>query len=123
MTENTEWTIATLKEHFETLRAADDRRYQEVNDERAKALKIKETADEVALGLARDIQKYKDEKANELRAQIESERGTYATKVEIKPIAEWVQAQQGKGQGFQTSWAIVVVVVTLILGAAVYFKP
>jgi hypothetical protein len=44
-----------------------DRRYAEVNVEREKALKIKETADSEALKLARDIQTYKDEKSNQLR--------------------------------------------------------
>src|SRR5687767_6417131 len=39
-----------------------DRRYAEVATEREKALKIKETADLAALGLAREIQTYKDEK-------------------------------------------------------------
>lgn len=60
-----------------------DRRYTEVNIEREKALKIKETADLAALGLAREIQTYKDEKANELREQINSERNIYATKNEL----------------------------------------
>ncbi len=83
-----------------------DRRYAEVNVEREKALKIKEEADKVALDLARQIQAYKDEKANELREQINSERGLYATKddlnlaiekvqVAVKPLLEYVTSQQG----------------------------
>ena len=67
----------SLKEHFETILLLNDRimterdrRYAEVNIEREKALKIKETADLAALQLAREIQSYKDEKANELREQI-----------------------------------------------------
>ena len=83
-----------------------DRRYAEVDQEREKALKIKETADLAALELAREIQTYKDEKANELRSQIERERGGYATKDELKaveeklllaiqPLATFVAAQGG----------------------------
>ena len=79
------WTLDTLQEHFKALDLANekffaerDRRYSEVNIEREKALKIKEEADKAALGLAREIQSYKDEKANQLREQIASERGTYA---------------------------------------------
>jgi hypothetical protein len=107
--------VVSLKEHFESLREADfrfyeerDRRYSEVNVEREKALKIKETADLAALSLAREIQDYKDEKANNLREQITGERGTYATKedtknleekftTQFKPIADWVQGQLGGG--------------------------
>jgi hypothetical protein len=51
-----------------------DRRYAEVATEKEKALRIKDAGDEKALNLARDIQVYKDEKANELRSQIERER-------------------------------------------------
>jgi len=60
-----------------------DRRYTEVNIEREKALKIKETADLAALQLAREIQTYKDEKANQLREQINSERNLYPTKSQL----------------------------------------
>lgn len=111
------WTIETYAVHNEAMRRADDkfqgerdRRYSEVNIEREKALKIKEEADKVALDLARQIQTYKDEKANELRSQIESERGTYTTKDELKAIVEkfetalqpvqtYVTSQQGAARG------------------------
>ena len=109
----------TLREHLEALRVADekfaterDRRYKEVADEREKALKIKETADLAALELAREIQTYKDEKANELRSQIERERGNYATRQDlqsledkilamIEPLSKFVASQQGQHQGAQ----------------------
>jgi hypothetical protein len=70
------WTFATWKIYQDER----DRRYTEVNIEKEKALKIKETADLAALGLAREIQTYKDEKANQLREQIGSERNLYVTK-------------------------------------------
>jgi hypothetical protein len=80
------WTVETLRVYHEALRAAEekfqverDRRYKEVKEEQEKALKIKETADLAALGLAREIQTYKDEKANELREQINKERNLYVT--------------------------------------------
>jgi hypothetical protein len=111
-----------LREYFELQRKSDkefqeerDRRYAEVNVEKEKALKIKETADLAALDLAREIQKYKDEKANELRSQIERERVTYATqgdlsaaveKIEavIAPIVKYVSAQQVRGAGLNAGW-------------------
>lgn len=107
-------TDVSLREHFTALRVADrrfyeerDRRYAEIATEREKALKIKETADLAALSLAREIQTYKDEKANDLRTQIERERGSYATqndlrgaieKIEatLKPLIEFVTQQRGK---------------------------
>jgi hypothetical protein len=85
------WTIETLRVYNEALRREHekfeverDRRYAEVKQEQEKALKIKETADLAALGLAREIQTYKDEKANELREQINSERNLYVTKSELE---------------------------------------
>ena len=109
--------LVPLQEHLEALRVADnrfreerDRRYAEVSIEREKALKIKEVADLAALQLAREIQTYKDEKANELREQISSERGRYATKDDLgnvsdkleatmAPLAQWIAAQQGRSSG------------------------
>jgi hypothetical protein len=85
-----EWV--SLREHLEAMGAERDRRYAEVNVEKEKALKIKETADLAALQLAREIQTYKDEKANELRAQIERERGTYATQSDLKALSEKIEA-------------------------------
>jgi hypothetical protein len=86
-----------------------DRRYAEVNIEKEKALKIKETADLAALQLAREIQTYKDEKANELREQINSERGHYSSKDDMRaledkltamiaPLIAYVNSQQGHRQ-------------------------
>jgi len=124
----------TLKEYYAKLREADerfhaerDRRYAEVALEREKALKIKEEADKAALSLARDIQVYKDEKANELRSQIERERGSYATKSDlsatidkleatIKPLSSYMAAQQGKTQGLGVGWSILVSTVLMVVG-------
>jgi hypothetical protein len=74
------------------LQAERDRRYAEVDVEREKALKIKEVADLAALQLAREIQTYKDEKANELREQISSERGLYASKADLSTLREYFDA-------------------------------
>jgi hypothetical protein len=104
----------TLRHYLESLRAADqrfaeerDRRYAEVARERETALTEKNRADLRALGLARDIQDLRDEQANRLREQIASERGLYITKADhealierldagIKPLADFVAAQQGR---------------------------
>lgn len=83
-----EWTVETLKEHFDALRAADQR-----------ALQIKESGDAKALDLAREIQVYKDEKANELREQISHERNLYVRLDQLKPITDYIAAQRGRGQG------------------------
>ena len=97
------WTLETLQLHWtamdklnkewaEKFELERDRRYQEIQIEREKALKIKEAADKDALGLAREIQTYKDEKANELREQINSERGLYATKDDLNAVSRELQA-------------------------------
>jgi hypothetical protein len=113
-----------LREHLEALRGAEkelraadkelaaerDRRYAEVGIEREKTLKAKEVADHAALELARQIQTYKDEKANELREQIASERHLYVTvselgsqkkeiEAQLQPISDYIAAQQGRSGG------------------------
>ena len=119
-----------LKEYFEALRAGDekvraadarfeaerdarykevaaerDQRYAEVKAAEEKALKVKETADLKALDLASQIQTYKDEKANELREQISSERGLYVTRTEMASAVRELQAAIKPLAEFATSWA------------------
>jgi Fe2+ transport system protein B len=134
------WTVETWVKHSEALAAAErrfneerDRRYAEVALEREKALKIKETADLAALQLAREIQTYKDEKANELRSQIERERGSYATKDDlssavdkvmavVKPLADYVAARAGVGEDRtqkRQSQTLAVQVLGFVLGVVV----
>jgi vacuolar-type H+-ATPase subunit H len=123
----------TLREYFEALRKAEekfqterDKRYTEVNTEKEKALKIKETADLMALQLAREIQTYKDEKANELREQINNERGVYATKDDlansvdkleatIRPTLSWIASQQGRRDGTSTNTKLLIGLSGLVL--------
>jgi hypothetical protein len=132
--------LRTAEERFQAER---DRRLTEVNAEKEKALtaafiaaekalQIKETADRAALGLAREIQTYKDEKANELREQISSERGRYATKDDlaavtskleaiIRPLGDWIVTQQGRAGGLNDGWKYVsgaIVIAGVIIGIA-----
>ena len=114
----------SLQEHLAALRIASerfdaerDRRYTEVNIEREKALKIKEVADLKALDLAREIQIYKDEKANELREQINSERGLYVSKAEMEPIKTYVASQVGRSGGMDATVGRFVQLVTTISAA------
>jgi len=136
------WTIEAYVAHNEALRTAEekfqaerDRRYAEVQIEREKALRIKERGDTAALLLAREIQTYKDMKANELREQISSERGLYATKPDlvtlsdkfaaaVKPLDDYVSVARGRGFGAQDNrtliaWAITVIASLLAIGSFV----
>ncbi len=76
--------------------------------------------------MAREIQTYKDEKANDLRSQIEQERGSYATRSDLKgavdkldatlkPLLDYVSGQTGRGLGITQSWGVLVVVIVLIV--------
>jgi hypothetical protein len=102
-----------------------DRRYTEVNIEKEKALGIKEKADLAALQLARDIQTYKDEKANELREQINSERGLYVTKeelhsaireidVSIKHLDNLSSINQGQNQGIKLTTGSLISIIGIL---------
>jgi len=130
----------SLREHLEALRLADeklqaerDRRYAEVNVEREKALKIKEEADRNALVLAREIQDFKDEKANNLRSQIEGERGSYVTQSELrsledkiatqlKTINEFISQNRGKTGGLQAGWQVLIGIVMAALALYAILK-
>jgi vacuolar-type H+-ATPase subunit H len=107
-----------------------DRRYAEVKNAEEKALKVKEQADRDALGLAREIQTYKDEKANELRSQIERERGTYISRAEFKPVGDFIATQTGRASGaldmrtlFLALPGVIAAILTIFLGAIVLLRP
>ncbi len=135
------WTLHTLQLHLDALTHASekfdaerDRRYSEVNIEREKALKIKEEADKAALGLAREIQSYKDEKANQLREQITGERGSFASKedlaaamreigAQLVPLSAFVAGQAGHTRGIGEGWGYLVGAVSIgILLFDLFFK-
>lgn len=113
----------SLAEHLAALRAADkeladerDRRYAEVAAANAMALKIKEQADSIALDLAREIQKYKDEKANQLREQIGAERNLYVTKEELQPIKDRISSRGGEFRGIDTAWKVAIGIIGILSG-------
>jgi len=119
----------SLKEHFETILALNDRflserdrRYTEVNIEREKALTIKEEADRRALELAREIQAFRDEKANGLLDLVKSERGSLATNKDIEPLKAFVNAQTGRGIGQSALAGWLVSLVTIGIALAVYAR-
>lgn len=120
--------LQALQEERDKFMAERDRRYAEVSIEREKALKIKEVADLAALQLAREIQTYKDEKANELRSQIERERGDYATRSDLnalsdkfdtamKPVVDFVSSSRGGG----AVWGQLAIGIGLLLSAIALF--
>jgi hypothetical protein len=140
-------TDVSLRDYFFALRKADDlaserlrqsdrrfsaerdRRYSEVAAEREKALAIKDRADRDAKKLERSTQTYKDEQANKLREQINSERGLYATKDEvtaaireitglIKPLSDYITGQQGRAGGIGASTGAIVTII-LALSAVI----
>jgi hypothetical protein len=74
-------------------------------------------ADKVALDLARQIQTYKDEKANELREQISSERGQYATKEDIGNVIDKLETVVKPIQAWQSRATGAVLVLMLFAGA------
>jgi hypothetical protein len=131
-------TDVSLREFFTALRVADmrfdaerDRRLTEVAIEREKALKIKETADLAALSLAREIQTYKDEKANQLREQINSERGLYVTNDKfdtvMKTVNETIVFSRGREKGIGMSANVVAYLITFLIAVVglltgVYFS-
>lgn len=128
------WTLHTFQIHIAALQSAEekfaaerDRRYSETKVAEEKALQIQKEADKAALGLAREIQSYKDEKANQLREQISAERGTYATREDlsavtreltamISPLSEFVKLKQGESVGSSASVSRLISLVAVLAG-------
>lgn len=120
------WTLPAYIQHNESMRLMEtkileerDRRYAEVNVEKEKALKIKETADLAALSLARESQLYKDQQADIMRDKNIAASGIYATNTDLqsmvdkiekslKPVFEFVSAQQGMSKGNDITWGKVI---------------
>lgn len=97
----TEWTIETYALHNEEMRKVQnhfeeerDRRYTEVNIEKEKALKIKETADLAALSLARESQTYKEQQNDALRDKNLSESGIYAKNSDLSAAIDALKKSQ-----------------------------
>jgi vacuolar-type H+-ATPase subunit H len=131
---NGEDAKVSLREYLDAVRRGDvalqeerDRRYAEVKAAEEKALKVKETADAIALGLQRDYQSYKDKQANELREQISNERGSYMTRLEFeaahKPVLEFVLAQRAilEKRGVDISQIIAVLAVIAAVVSSILF--
>jgi hypothetical protein len=109
-----------------------DRRASEGDALRERALTILQTSQETALGLQRDAQEYRDEQANKLREQINSERNLYGTKADMAALEEKLEAlvkpladalQQGVGASLTKSQLIgyllaAVAVMTFVVVAA-----
>jgi len=133
MENNIQWTTETYAAHNEALRTAEkefwnerDRRYAEVKAAEEKAIYVKEQADLRAMELERQVRSYKDEAANELRSQIDRERGLYVQhkdlnaamdKIElmIKPLTTISSERTGKSAGLNAGWAYLVGGVGLIV--------
>lgn len=127
MDDNIKWTIDTYAVHNEALRKA-DAKFQEERDRRySEVARVREVAHDEALQLAREIQKYKDEKANELREQINQERLLYVRKSEIKameskfestlkPVLEFVASQQGREKGVDKTLYYVIALIGVSIG-------
>ena len=127
------WTIGTYAAYNEVIRAGEkelaeerDRRYAEVNVEKEKALKIKETADRDALDLARERQREKDAQSDALRDKTLSQSGIYATNAslteaitelkksqedaihelvgKLQPFIDLVTQQQGASKNSELTW-------------------
>jgi hypothetical protein len=111
--------------HIETLMEERDRRYEAEARLRAEALRVAEDGEARALVLARDIQTYKDEKANELRSQIEREQGDRVSKddlrafgvairAEMKPALDWVATRRGRDAGGEIIFTRVVAALSVM---------
>jgi preprotein translocase subunit SecF len=119
--------MISTRKHLESLRAADLR-----------ALGIKDEADQRALALAIEAQRYRDEQHNKLREQIAEERGEYvslglynqrheALEHELKGLSErlteFISAQTGRSLGTVDARAILFTLAGLLVGVGAILSP
>ena len=134
------WTISTYAAHNEAMRVSErnleterDRRYTEVNIEKEKALKIKETADLAALQLARESQSLKELQNDALRDKTLSESGIYATnasvssaiselKQSLQPLIDFMSASKGASKGSEVTWGKVAGTASILIAAWIALK-
>ena len=71
-----------------------------------------------ARGLERETQTYKDERANDLRSQIERERGSYATKDDIAALVSQFDAKLNalSSNAWTRTLAVASIVATVAIG-------
>ena len=151
--DNNIWTLKAYIEHTKALADIEakfqnerDRRYTEVDIEKQKALRIKETADLAALSLARESQVYKDQQADVMREknlaasgiyatnadlqnviqQMSSQQQTFADKIEktLSPLIDFVNQQKGTTVGTQLSAGKIystIAAVAAVFGMVIYF--
>jgi hypothetical protein len=94
----------------ETLRAV-----QKLEMKHTREIRAMENA---ARGLERETQTYKDERANDLRSQIERERGSYATKEELAAVLHSTEDRflTGANNGWTRALAVSSIAVSVALG-------
>ena len=134
------WTIDTWATHARAIRQADirfgnerDRRYTEVNIEKEKALKIKETADLAALQLARESQSLKELQNDALRDKTLSESGIYATNasvtnlfdqmsIKIQAVLDQVSTIKGNSKGSEMTWGKIAGTATVLIAVFIALR-
>lgn len=112
------WTIGTLHEHFQAIRQADQKALEIKAAGDAEARRIKEQGDEKALELAREIDKYKDAQSKTDLAAVLSE-----IKTAIKPLADYVAAQQGGSRVSNAAWGYLVATIAIVIALYTALKP
>jgi len=127
--------LSRAEQRFEEER---DRRYSEVAEARAEALKIKEGADEQALQLARTAQEYRDQQHNGLLDQLTRERGEYVSvelynqrhasiEAEIRLLSErvttFIASSLGRSAGTLSTREVLFSVLGVLLIAGTIISP
>jgi hypothetical protein len=132
---NDKWTLETytaynemrwtLEKKFQKER---DRRYIEVNREKEKAVKIKETAWAEALKLAKQEADRRAREANELKNEINESKNRFTPTTELlrmmKPINDFMSSRQGTEKGVDKTLYYLITIIGLAIGllSVIYFK-
>jgi hypothetical protein len=99
-----------VREHLRELGAADQR-----------ALQIKQEADDKAKALEQDTDSYYRAGQNEWRGESSDRAAMYVTRTELKPIQDWVLAQQGRSAGISAQTALLMGLAGLVLTALLVY--
>lgn len=93
----------TLKEHFEKILAEKDKAITNALAAAKEAVTVAET----------NAEKWRDN-ANEWRGAMTDREKTFATKVDVENLKEWINISKGKSMGLSQGWSIVISIAGII---------
>ncbi len=106
-----EWTVDTLKLHFEALL-----------DQRDKQIALALSAAEKAVTKAEAATEKRFDSVNEFRQTLSDQNKTFASTERVDSLTQRLDKIEGRSSGVSDGWKWLALVIGVIIAAATYFK-